>query len=193
MKPLLSRLLTLTVIILSCCNVLSAREKFNFNEGWLLKLGDTKDSELAGADDSRWTAVSLPRAWNEDEAFRLPCHDLSDSVVWYRKHFKLDNIIHRKYFIEFEGVKWAADVYLNGHKLGISENGVMAFGFDLTPYVKSGDNVIAVRVDNNWNYRERATNQRYQWNDKNFNANYGGIPKNVFLYSSDLLYPQIRN
>ena len=188
MKPLLSRLLTLTVIILSCCNVLSAREKFNFNEGWLLKLGDTKDSELAGADDSRWTAVSLPRAWNEDEAFRLPCHDLSDSVVWYRKHFKLDNIIHRKYFIEFEGVKWAADVYLNGHKLGISENGVMAFGFDLTPYVKSGDNVIAVRVDNNWNYRERATNQRYQWNDKNFNANYGGIPKNVFLYSSDLLY-----
>ena len=188
MKPLLSRLLTLTVIILSCCNVLSAREKFNFNEGWLLKLGDTKDSELAGADDSRWTAVSLPRAWNEDEAFRLPCHDLSDSVVWYRKHFKLGNIIHRKYFIEFEGVKWAADVYLNGHKLGISENGVMAFGFDLTPYVKSGDNVIAVRVDNNWNYRERATNQRYQWNDKNFNANYGGIPKNVFLYSSDLLY-----
>ena len=51
-----------------------------------------------------------------------------------------------------------------------------------------GDNVVAVRVDNNWNYRERATNQRYHWNDKNFNANYGGIPKNVFLYSSDLLY-----
>ena len=188
MKPLLSRVLTLTVIILSCCDVLSAREKFNFNEGWLLKLGDSNGSELVRADDSRWMSVSLPRAWNEDEAFRLPCHDLSDSVVWYRKHFNLDNIIHRKFFIEFEGVKWAADVYINGHKLGISENGVMAFGFDLTPYVKSGENVIAVRVDNSWNYRERATNQRYQWNDKNFNANYGGIPKNVFLYSSDLLY-----
>lgn len=188
MKPFLNRVLTLTVIIISCCDVLSAREKFNFNEGWLLKLGDAKGSELVGADDSRWASVSLPRAWNEDEAFRLACHDLSDSVVWYRKHFNLDNISRRKFFIEFEGVKWAADVYLNGHKLGISENGVMAFGFDLSPYVKSGDNVIAVRVDNSWNYRERATNQRYQWNDKNFNANYGGIPKNVFLYSSDLLY-----
>ena len=83
MKPLLSRVLTLTVIILSCCDILSAREKFNFNEGWLLKLGDSNGSELVRADDSRWMSVSLPRAWIEDEAYRLPCHDLSDSVVWY--------------------------------------------------------------------------------------------------------------
>ena len=33
-----------------------------------------------------------------------------------------------------------------------------------------------------------VSQSRYRWNDKNFNANYGGIPKNVFLYSSDLLY-----
>ena len=47
---------------------------------------------------------------------------------------------------------------------------------------------MAVRVDNNWNYRERATNTKYQWSDRNFNANYGGIPKNVWLHVTDKLY-----
>jgi len=32
----------------------------------------------------------------------------------------------------------------------------MAVGFDLTPYIKYGqENVMAVRIDNNWNYKER--------------------------------------
>ncbi len=62
----------------------------------------------------------------------------------------------------------------------------MAVGFDITPYVKFGkENVLAVRTDNNWRYRERATNSLYQWNDRNFNANYGGIPKNVRLHVAD--------
>ena len=43
-------------------------------------------------------------------------------------------------------------------------------------------------MDNSWNYRERTSGQRFQWNDKNFNANYGGIPKNVFLHITDKLY-----
>ena len=56
----------------------------------------------------------------------------------------------------------------------------MAVGFDLTPYIKYGqENVMAVRIDNNWNYKERTTGTKYQWSDRNFNANYGGIPKNV--------------
>ena len=59
------------------------------------------------------------------------------------------------------------------------EASVTAFGFDLSKVVKPGDNLIAVRTDNRWDYREHATNQRYQWADKNFNANYGGLPKNL--------------
>ncbi|WP_395406216.1 DUF4982 domain-containing protein [Pseudoduganella sp. UC29_106] len=35
---------------------------------------------------------------------------------------------------------------------------------------------------------EKATGQRYQWADKNFNANYGGIPKNVRLHVTGKLY-----
>ena len=64
----------------------------------------------------------------------------------------------------------------------------MAFGFDLTPYMKEGENVIAVRCDNSWTYHSRRHDSRYQWNDKNFNANYGGIPKNVWLHVTGKLY-----
>ena len=132
--------------------------------------------------------VTLPRAFNEDEAFRIPCNELSDTIMWYRKHFNIDDIQGKKFFIEFEGVRFGAEFFINGHSLGWSENGVMASGFDLSPYIKQGENVIAVRVDNSWVYRERSSNSRYQWNDKNFNANYGGIPKNVYLHVTDRLY-----
>ena len=108
--------------------------------------------------------------------------------MWYRKHFKIENRGNRKVFIEFEGIRQAGDFYLNGHRLGKHENGVMAVGFDLTPYMKDGDNVLAVRIDNNWQYREVATKAKFQWNDRNFNANYGGIPKNVYLYVKDSVY-----
>ena len=37
----------------------------------------------------------------------------------------------------------------------------MAVGFDLTPYMKEGDNVLAVRTDNNWFYREKRTNSKF--------------------------------
>ena len=110
-------------------------------------------------------------------------------MVWYRKSFRIPELkSNQKVFIEFEGVRQRGDFYLNGHNLGRHENGVMAVGFDLTPYMKEGENVIAVRTDNNWMYREEGTNSKFQWNDRNFNANYGGIPKNVFLYVTDNVY-----
>jgi len=93
-------------------------------------------------------------------------------------------------FLEFEGVRQGGEFYFNGHPLGRHENGAMAVGFDVTDWVHPapGDNVVAVRTDNAWDYREKATGQRYQWNDRNFNANYGGIPKNVKLHVTDRLH-----
>ena len=194
-KPFLimRRLTSLLVLLLVLISVKAAdiqREKLNFNGDWLLKVGDMPGAQAPDYDDARWQRVTLPRAWNEDEAFRVACEQLSDTVVWYRKHFELRHYApeHSKAFVEFEGVRFGADFYLNGHHLGISENGVMACGFDLTPYLREGENVMAVRVDNSWSYRERATNSTYQWNNKNFNANYGGIPKNVWLHTTGRLY-----
>lgn len=164
------------------------RTKLNFNGGWLLKVGDIKGAETTNYKDSSWKQITLPRAFNENEAFKVSIEHLSDTIAWYRKHFNIPQVGDRKYFIEFEGVRFGADIWLNGKKVGYTENGVMASGFDLTPYIIKGTNVIAVRVDNSWQYKERSTGQRYQWNDKNFNANYGGIPKNVFLHITDKLY-----
>lgn len=162
--------------------------KYSFNNDWLLKVGDIPDAQKSQFKDDDWSKVTLPRAFNEDEAFKVSIEQLTDTVMWYRKHFKIENRGNRKVFIEFEGIRQAGDFYLNGHRLGKHENGVMAVGFDLTPYMKDGDNVLAVRIDNNWQYREVATKAKFQWNDRNFNANYGGIPKNVYLYVKDSVY-----
>ncbi|MBR0523372.1 MAG: beta-galactosidase, partial [Prevotella sp.] len=164
------------------------RKKMNFNAGWRLTVGDITKASEYDFDDSRWQQVTLPYAFNGDEAFKKDIVDLTDTIVWYRKTFQLDEVNNRKVFIEFEGVRQGADFYLNGQHLGYSENGVMASGYDLTPYIKKGKNVIAVRCDNSWQYRSRQYNSRYQWNDRNFNANYGGIPKNVYLHMTDKLY-----
>ena len=166
------------------------RTKQNFNGGWRLAVGDFTEAAKPDFDDHRWQQVTLPYAFNGDEAFRKDIVDLTDTIVWYRKAWSVEHgaLKDKKVFIEFEGVRQGADFYLNGQNLGYSENGVMACGFDLTPYLKEGENVIAVRCDNSWTYHSREYNSRYQWNDRNFNANYGGIPKNVYLHITDKLY-----
>ena len=166
------------------------RTKQNFNGGWRLAVGDFTEAAKPDFDDHRWQQVTLPYAFNGDEAFRKDIVDLTDTIVWYRKAWSVEHgaLKDKKVFIEFEGVRQGADFYLNGQNLGFSENGVMACGFDLTPYLKEGENVIAVRCDNSWTYHSREYNSRYQWNDRNFNANYGGIPKNVYLHITDKLY-----
>ena len=168
----------------------SVRDKYNFNSEWLLYVGDTPEAKEVRFQDTDWKKVTLPRPFNEDEAFRLSIEQLTDTVMWYRKHFRLPaDSKNKKVFVEFEGVRQGADFYINGEYIGLHENGAMAVGFDLTPYIKYGqENVMAVRIDNNWNYKERATGTKYQWSDRNFNANYGGIPKNVWLHVTDKLY-----
>lgn len=153
----------------------NARDTYNFNSGW--RIGNNK------------TTVTLPHAWNEDEAFRVGIKDMSDSVIWYRKTFTLpEKAYGRRVFIEFEGARQAAEIFVNGKAVGLHENGVMAFGFELTPYIKTGKNLIEVRTDNDWNYHEQSTGTEYQWNNNNFNANYGGLTKNVWLHLTDDVY-----
>ena len=179
------------IIIFILCLVFSTAgaHKLNFNGGWRLAIGDVPQAMNADFDDAGWQQVTLPYAFNGHEAFRRDIVDLTDTITWYRKHFTLTpQELQGKVFVEFEGVRQGADFYLNGHRLGMSENGVMACGFDLTPHLHSGDNVMAVRCDNSWTYRSRQHDSRYQWNDRNFNANYGGIPKNVFLHVKGRLY-----
>ncbi len=198
-----------------------AREHLDFNPAWKLHVGDvpatsstvvpasqpadpSSGTPSSGApstgtpaaaqpdfDDTAWRPVTLPRAWNEDSAFREDIVDHPTGVAWYRKTFTLPaDSAGRKVFLEFEGARQAAEVWLNGKRIGAHENGINAFGFDLTDFVKPAPaaNVLAVRTDNAWDLRESLSGARFQWADRNFNANYGGLPKNVRLHVTDRVY-----
>ena len=133
----------------------SNRIKYNFNSDWKVLKGDQKDARDYNFNDGNWKKVTLPYAWNEDDAFKKDIVDLSTGIAWYRKRFKIPaNSKDQKVFLEFEGIRQAGTFYLNDSLIGEHENGVMAFGFDITPFVKFGneENVLAVRIDNDWNY-----------------------------------------
>lgn len=167
------------------------RQKLNFNSEWLLHVGDLESAQIIGFNDRNWKKITLPRAFNEDEAFKLAIDKHTTSIMWYRKHFRIPSSARgKKVFLEFEGIRFGGEFFINGKSIGMHENGVMAAGFDITDYLNAPgrNNVIAVRIDNSWSYREQSTNSTWQWNDRNFNANYGGIPKNVFMYITDKLY-----
>ena len=172
-----------------------AGDRYNFNSGWLMKVGQDPTASGTHCDDAVWQKVTLPYSFNQTEAFGKHIAELTDTVAWYRKHFILPENMRnaKKFFIEFEGVRFGARCFLNGKELGWGENGIMAFGFDLTPYIKrNGENILAVYVDNDWRYKEhintwsekyqKETRSGFQWNDKNFFCNYGGINKNVWLH-----------
>lgn len=165
-------------------NVLAQRD-INFNRDWQIHY--PLSSRLhAGQTET----VTLPRAWNEDDAYRVGIARLPDDTCRYSKHFSAPSAWKDKHvLIEFQGVRQSAEVWLNGHRVGLHQNGVMAFGFELTPYLLPGqDNVIEVLTDNDWNYKERATASSFQWNNQNFNMNMGGITKNVRLHVVSDLY-----
>ena len=180
------------------------RAKYNFNSNWQLHYPQSCVNK-----NGKVETVTLPRAWNEDYAFRVGIAQLPDDTCRYTKRFFVPEEWQGKHvFIEFEGARQSAEVWLNGHRVGLHENGVMAFGFELTPYINIGkDNVLEVLTDNDWAYKERGVNDEgesvadgnslpnnrlspasFQWNNKNFNMNMGGLPKNVRLHVTDDVY-----
>ena len=188
---IVKHILPLFILTFSILPIQAQRNSYNFNHDWKLLVGDPSGAEEENFDDSSWKQVTLPWAWNQDEAFKNDIADLSTGIAWYRKTFQLPkNMGNSKVFIEFEGVRQMGEVFVNGRFITRHENGVMAFGLDLTPFLLPypEENIIAVRTDNNWKYKEQLTGFEYQWNNINFNANYGGIPKNVFIHITPEIY-----
>lgn len=167
--------------------VASPRQTFNLNPGWKTHSGDVSGAEAPGFDDRGWADATLPHAFNEREAFARDIKALSTGITWYRKTVTLPAAA-ATVLLEFEGARQAAEVWVNGRPVVLAENGITAFGADISSVVRPGANVIAVRVDNNWKYRERATNSGFQWNNDNFNVNYGGLTKNVRLHVAGTAY-----
>ena len=175
----------------------SPRAKMNFNLNWKFIREDTPGAEAPGFDDSAWTTVSLPHSFNDVDSFRkIISHSGGDlgtfkGLVWYRKHFKLPaNLAGNKIFLEFEGMRQAGDIFLNGKAIGLYENGVTAYGLDISDAVHFGaeDNVLAVKVDNRTTYVERSSNTPFEWNTNDFNPDHGGINRHVWLHVTGKIY-----
>lgn len=129
----------------------------NFDPGWKFIKADPTNASAADFDDHAWTDVALPHTYNDTDTFdhfSLPGHRGEQNQwggrTWYRKTFSLPaDASGKKVYIEFQAARQVAEVYLNGHYLGVSKSGFVPFGFDLTPWLH-GDapNVLAVMCDN---------------------------------------------
>lgn len=164
---------------------------------------------MPGFDDSTWQDVSLPHTFNDEDSFRTVAADPGEGgayrgISFYRKHFSLPKEqAGKKVILEFEGVRQAAYVYLNGEMAGYYEYGVSPFGIDLSEQIRFGeDNVLAVAIDNTSARgmtktvtetkpgSEPGTNDgaAFQWNTKDFNPDMGGITRNVILHVKPKVY-----
>ena len=128
------------------------RKNIRLSEGWRFHLGDTADAYYMGFDDRGWRQVTVPHDWAVEHPFD-PCWAsgtgyLPGGIGWYRGHFTLDaGDAARRVRITFEGVYKRARVWINSNYLGQHAYGYTSFSFDVSEFVRPGENVIAVRVD----------------------------------------------
>jgi hypothetical protein len=125
------------------------RQRINFNREWKFQLGDWPGAEAVGYNDSKWDDVGLPHS------FSLPYFGSSRFYVgygWYRKRFDVPSAWSGKRInLDFDGAFQDAEVYVNGRFVGEHKGGYTGFALDITGAVKSGANLVAVRLNNNWN------------------------------------------
>ena len=104
-----------------------ARDTLNFNPDWRFIRDDVAGAQAPAFNDAAWQAVSAPHTFNDTDTFdnwSTPGHRGEQiqwsGRTWYRKTFEAPEAWRgKKIFIEFEGVRQVAEVYLNGTLLGI--------------------------------------------------------------------------
>lgn len=142
-------------------------------------------------DDSTWKNFNVPGNW-ELNGYGIPIYTNmtypfpknppyiahSDNPVGsYRKYFELPESWNgRRTYLYFEGGTSAMYVWVNGQKVGYTQNTKSPAEFDVTKYVKPGRNLVAVEV--------------YRWSDGSYLEDQdfwrlSGIDRSVYLYSTD--------
>ena len=144
------------VLVLCGLTSIQARQRQNFDADWLFVLGDSTQMSQVDYNDSYWRRLNVPHDWAREGDFFVGNPSgagggaLPGGIGWYRKHFevKSEEVKREKFFLEFDGVYMNSTVYVNGQKVGFRPYGYSSFEYDITPYIKQGENVVAVRVDN---------------------------------------------
>ena len=111
--------------------------------------------------DASWEMLPVPANWQlygygvplytnieypfPRDAPHIP-HD-DNPTGFYRKYFELpDSFRGKDVFITFDGVSSAFNLWLNGLKVGYSQGSRTPAEFNITPYLKSDSNLLAVEV-----------------------------------------------
>ena len=132
----------------------ASQQKVLFNFGWKFQLvtNENKNTDFASPalDDSSWRTLDLPhdfqfeQPWTENgggaRGFKPMCEG------WYRKSFPTDpSWKGKRVVLDFGGIIYWGDVYLNGTKIVSTDYGYVGLEADLTPFLRhDGENVVAV-------------------------------------------------
>ncbi|WJG10089.1 sugar-binding domain-containing protein [Aliiglaciecola sp. LCG003] len=153
-------------------------QTLNFNKDWLFKKSQTEQS--AGKISAAWQTVDLPHTPRLEP--QIVNHQWQ-GFAWYQKTFQVpESWLDKAVLIRFEGAMNVADIWLNGEKVGGHIGGYLPFTLDLSPYLKSGDNQIQVRLDN----RDNEITGPKPLHLLDFNT-YGGLYRDVNLLIKDKL------
>ncbi len=163
-------LLTLSALLVAMMTNAQPRVVENLNFGWRFHPGDAKGAEARQFDDARWRVLDLPHDFQIEQPWVAPAADekadntdvaaniksrLSSRGFkemgqgWYRYHLTpADSLKGRRLLLDFGGIMYTGDVYLNGRRVGGTNYGYVGFQIDVTDDLKPGqDNVIAVKAD----------------------------------------------
>ncbi len=153
------------------------RKVKSFNSDWEILRADVKDSPIF----HNWEKVTLPHTARLES--KVVVSQFQGDFV-YRKSFYCQLKKDEKAFLYFEGVMMTAAVYLNGTWMSTHEGGYLPFTVDLTPKLKSGKNVLEVRVNNEDN-PQVPPGKPLKELDFNY---YGGIYRNVKLIKTNEIH-----
>ncbi len=153
-------IVNITILMLVSCDIAEEDTHWiinNFDKNWEFRLDSLSDSGTSDGSRLDWKGVNLPHDWSILGAFSKDHPTgareafLPAGTGWYRKSFQIPEKFRASVVnIRFDGIYMNSSVWINGHLLGNRPNGYVEISYDLTPYLKYGEqsNLIEVKVDN---------------------------------------------
>ena len=130
--------------------------------------------QMEGYDIPQYVNIQYPWDGRED-VWRDAVPSEFNPVASYVKYFTLPEGFRKNgLYISFQGVESGFALWFNGHYVGYSEDSFTPSDFDLTPYVKEGENKLAVQVFK-WTSSSWCEDQDFY--------RFSGIFRSVYLYT----------